>query len=176
MQTFFSYHAHTVVFLHVLSAFIWIGGMIAIRVAVHPVMQSIDDPKIKLGKTLEITGRLFNLVMPFIALILITGLIMAIATDGHHGSNKGFFIAKEVIWSIMTFNYAFMYAKRARAWRLFRSGEIPAAKALVANIPNLLLPINIVEDGGWKMEDKKGEKDLQSSIFNHPSGIRRSPK
>jgi len=40
---------HTVVFLHVLSAFVWVGGMIAIRVAVHPVLQSIEDPKTKLG-------------------------------------------------------------------------------------------------------------------------------
>ena len=143
MQTFFFNYAHTVVFFHVLGAFVWVGGMIAIRAAVHPVMQSIEEPKIKLGKTLEITGRLFNLVMPFIALILITGLIMEIAMDGHHGANKGRFIAKEAIWTVMTLNYAFMYVKRARAWKLFRSGDLPAAKALVADIPNLLLPINI---------------------------------
>ena len=144
MSALFEHYAHTVVFVHVLGAFVWVGGMIAVRAAVHPVMQSIEEPKIKLGKTLEITGRLFNLVMPFIFLILITGLIMAIAMEGHHGANKGLFIAKEAIWSVMTLNYAFMYIKRARAWKLFRSGDLPAAKALVANIPNLLLPVNIV--------------------------------
>jgi len=144
MSALFEHYAHTVVFVHVLGAFVWVGGMIAIRAAVHPVMQSIEDPKIRLGKTLEITGRLFNLVMPFIALILITGLIMAIAMEGHHGANKGLFIAKEAIWTVMTLNYAFMYIKRARAWKLFHSGDLPAAKALVANIPNLLLPVNIV--------------------------------
>ena len=144
MSALFEHYAHTVVFVHVLGAFVWVGGMIAIRAAVHPVMQSIEEPKIRLGKTLEITGRLFNLVMPFIALILITGLIMAIAMEGHHGANKGLFIAKEAIWTVMTLNYVFMYIKRARAWKLFHSGDLPAAKALVANIPNLLLPVNIV--------------------------------
>ncbi|WP_457605184.1 hypothetical protein [Nitratifractor sp.] len=144
MTELFHNYAHLIVFLHVLGAFVWVGGMIAVRVAVHPVMQSIDDPKIKLGKTLEITGRLFNLVMPFIAIILATGLIMAIALGGHHGAQKALFLAKETIWTVMTINYAYMYFKRAKAWKLFGVGDLPAAKALVANIPNLLLPINIV--------------------------------
>ncbi len=46
-------------FLHVISAVIWVGGMIAIRLAVHYSMQEIDDPKIKLGRTLESLRRFF---------------------------------------------------------------------------------------------------------------------
>ena len=143
MQSLFQNYAHLIVFTHVLGAIIWIGGMIAVRVAVHPAMQSIEDPRIKLGKTLEITGRLFNLVMPFIVLIVVTGLIMAIALGGHHGADKAIFITKEAIWTIMSLNYTYMYVKRARAWSHFKAGDLPRAKALVANIPNLLLPINI---------------------------------
>jgi uncharacterized membrane protein len=137
-------YAHLIVFLHVLGAFVWVGGMIAVRVAVHPALQPIDDPAVKLGTTLRITGRLFNLVLPFILLILLTGMIMAVALKGHHGPLKGLFIAKEAIWTVMALNYGWMYLKRARAWRLFQAGDLAAAKAKVANIPNLLLPINIV--------------------------------
>jgi len=144
MNEFFAHYAHAIIFLHVLGSFVWVGGMIAIRVAVHPVMQSIEDPKIKLGKTLEITGRLFALVAPFIVLILLTGLIMAIAMKGHHGAMKGIFVAKEMIWTLMTVNYLYMVFKRAKAWKLFQAGDLSAAKAWVANIPNLLLPINIL--------------------------------
>ena len=144
MENIFQNYAHLIVFFHVLGAIIWIGGMIAVRVAVHPVMQSIEDPALKLGKTLQITGRLFNLVMPFIVLIVATGLIMAIALGGHQGPDKALFITKEAIWTIMALNYTYMYVKRARAWRYFKAGDLPRAKALVANIPNLLLPINIV--------------------------------
>jgi uncharacterized membrane protein len=136
--------SHTVVFFHVLSAFVWVGGMIAIRVAVHPVLQSIDDPKIKLGKTLEITGRLFHLVIPFILTLLATGLMMAIATKGHHGSLKSLFLSKEIIWTVMTLNFTYMYIQRRAAWKLFEAGRLPEAKAKVSKIPNLLLPVNIV--------------------------------
>ena len=140
MQTIFNNYSTIIVFLHVFSAVIWIGGMIAIRVAVHPSLQSIDDPKIKLGKTLEIVGRLFMLVMPFIIILFITAFIMikALSLKG------GLIITKEVIWTIMTINYAFMFYKRAKAQKLFNSGNLPAAKDQVKILPNILLPINII--------------------------------
>ncbi len=137
-------YSHTVVFLHVLSAFVWVGGMIAIRVAVHPVLQSIEDPKTKLGNTLQITGRLFHLVIPFILTLLFTGLIMAIASQEHHGSLKSLFLSKEIIWTVMTMNFTYMYLQRRAAWKLFEVGKLPEAKAKVRLIPNVLLPVNIL--------------------------------
>ena len=160
MTELFNNYGHLIVFLHILSAFIWVGGMIAIRVAVHPViarggvtaqemlqndvMSSMLVPKQRLGITLQITGRLFNLVMLFIAILFATGLIMAIATGGHHGDLKSLFLSKEIIWMIMAINYTYMYIKRAKAWKLFSQGDVALAKAQLSLIPNLLLPINIV--------------------------------
>jgi len=136
-------YGHTVVFLHIFSAFVWVGGMITIRVAVHPVLQSIEEPKIKLGKTLEITGKLFHLVIPFIATLLATGLMMAISSKGHYGEYKSLFLSKEMIWTIMTLNFIYMYVQRRAAWKFFEAGKLPEAKAKVKLIPNMLLPINI---------------------------------
>ena len=160
MTELFNNYGHLLVFLHVLSAFIWVGGMIAIRVAVHPVisrggvtaaemlqndvMDSMLKPKQRLGITLQVTGRLFNLVIPFIVILFATGLIMAIATGGHHGDLKSLFLSKEILWTIMVVNYIYMYTKRANAWKLFSKGEVALAKAQMSFIPNLLLPINIV--------------------------------
>lgn len=160
MTELFNNYGHLFVFLHVLSAFIWVGGMIAIRVAVHPVvsrggvtaeemlqsdvMSSMLVPKQRLGITLQITGRLFNLVMPFIVILFATGLMMAIATGGHHGDLKSLFISKEILWMIMAVNYTYMYVKRAKAWKLFSAGDIAGAKAKMKWIPNVLLPLNIV--------------------------------
>lgn len=57
MVEFFGTYAHEIVFLHVFSAIVWIGGMIAIRLAVHPNLQRIEDPEVKLGRILAITGN-----------------------------------------------------------------------------------------------------------------------
>jgi len=139
MKEIFNNYSTIIIFLHVISAVIWVGGMIAIRVAVHPSLQSIDNPQIKLGKTLEIVGRLFKLVMPFIIILLITAIIMIVAL----GLNGSIIYIKEAIWTIMTLNYAFMYYKRAKAQKLFNSGNLAAAKEEAKLLPNTLLPINI---------------------------------
>ncbi len=144
MNEFFQHYAHLIVFVHVLGAIVWIGGMIAIRVAVHPVMQSIEESTIRLGKSLEITGRLFALVAPFIVLILLTGLSMAVAMGGLYGADRTLFIAKELIWSVMTLNYLFMVARWRRGRRLFASGDAAGARASVGIIPVRLLPVNIL--------------------------------
>ncbi|WP_456433941.1 hypothetical protein [Nitratifractor sp.] len=144
MADFFAAYAHPIVFLHVISAVIWIGGMIAVRVAVHPVMQSIEDPRVRLGKSLRITKRLFGLVALFVAALLVTGLVMALATDGHHGPHKGLFIAKEAIWTVIALNYGLMIVLRNRSQRLFDAGEIQRAGKLAGTIPTRLLPINIL--------------------------------
>jgi len=140
MGDFFANNALLIVMIHVLSAMIWIGGMIAMRVAVHPVvsrggvtpeqmlrsdvMVDMLEPKQRLGITLQTIGRLFNLVMPFIFFLFVTGLIMALATGGHKGELKTLFISKEIIWTVMFLNYGYMYFKRATAWKLFEVGKI----------------------------------------------------
>jgi len=139
MKEIFNNYSTIIVFLHVFSAVIWVGGMIAIKVAVHPTMHTIEDKTIKVGKNLMIVGRLFNLVMPFIIILLITAIIMILALD----LKSTTIYIKEAIWSIMAINYTFMYFKRLKAQKLFNEGKIKESVATVANIPNILLPINI---------------------------------
>ena len=136
--SFFANYGHEVVFLHVLSAIIWVGGMIAIRFAVHPSMQTIDEPKIRLGKTLMLMGKFFNIVIPFILILLLTAVILIFAMG-----KSPIIEIKENIWMIMAANFTWMYFKRRKAQKLFDEGKLPEAKAVVALIPKLLLPINI---------------------------------
>ncbi len=140
----FANYSALFVFFHVLGAIVWIGGMIAIRVAVHPSLQSIEDGKLKLGKTLEVVGRLFNLVIPFIIIIITTAVFMAVGM-GFKGSPLYWLIhVKEGIWTIMTINFIYMYIKRRKAQKLYDLGELDRAKAQVSRFANLLLPINII--------------------------------
>ena len=140
MKELYENYISIVIFLHILSAVIWVGGMIAIRVSVHPALQSIDDVKIKLGKTLQIVGRLFNLVLPFIFISLICALILIIGG----GFTGGIVHLKEAIWTIMTLNFFYMYIKRIKAQKLFNQGDFAKAKEAITILPTVLLPINIV--------------------------------
>jgi len=157
MTELFGTYAHEIVFLHVLAAFVWVGGMIAIRLAVHPNLQLIEDPKVRLGRTLAITGKFFNVVIPFILLLILTAVIMAVGlgfraaavdVDGNVISEVAMQTynlvhVKEAIWMLMTMNFTWMYIKRRKAQKLFDAGNLAEAKASVALIPKLLLPVNI---------------------------------
>jgi len=154
----FGTYAHEIIFLHIISALIWVGGMIAIRLAVHPNLQLIEDKELRLGKTLTITGNFFNIVIPFIIILVITATIMAVGLGfrvsavnavGEIISQEAYYIyqlvhIKEGIWLIMGINFTYMYLKRRKAQKLFDNGELLKAKEEVKLIPNILLPINII--------------------------------
>jgi len=143
MQEFFNQYATFIVFIHVLSAIVWVGGMIAIRLTVHPSLQNIESPEIKLGKTLEIMKRLLNMVIPMIVALIITAVILAIA-EGFEGTPLySIVIVKEVIWTLMTTVFIVIYIKRIQSEKFFNQKEFAKAKESLKLIPNLLLPINI---------------------------------
>jgi len=140
MQAFFEHYKTMIIFLHIISAVIWVGGMIAIKFAVHPVIQTIEDPQIRLGKNLRIVARLFNLVMPFIVISVICAIII-IKGMGYTG---GLIHLKEAIWTIMTLNYAYMYIQRSKAQKFFNNGDMASAKEKMRLLPRILLPLNIL--------------------------------
>ncbi len=158
MVEFFGTYAHEIIFLHVLSALIWVGGMIAIRLAVHPNLQLIEDPKVRMERTLAITGNFFNIVIPFIIVLILTAVIMAVGlgfrsaavdVSGNIISQAAYATynlvhVKEGIWMLMTMNFVWMYLKRRKAQKFFDEGNLPKAKESVDLIPKLLLPINIL--------------------------------
>ncbi len=141
LSNFFGTYAHTIIFLHVISAIVWIGGMIAIRLAVHPHLQLIQDTKLKLEKTLDIMSRFFNIVIPFIIILLLTAIIMSM---GIQHENRVVLHLKEAIWMIMTLNFTFMYIRRKKAQNFFNKNQLADTRLTLAIIPKVLLPLNII--------------------------------
>jgi uncharacterized membrane protein len=143
----FNNYAFFLVFLHVLGAIVWVGGMIGMRLAVHPGLQHIEDPKRRMARTLEIVRNLFALVLPFIVLILLTGLVMGLAVGAPGTELATVVYVKEGVWLLMTANYAMMVYRRNTAERRFLSGDMAGAREMMAPIPNLMLPVNIARGG-----------------------------
>jgi len=141
---FFNENATLVLFLHVISAIIWVGGMIAIRLAVHPAMQNIEEPKVKMARTLEILRNFFSIVTIAVALIIVTAVVMSIGM-GFKGTDLSIIVhAKEAIWLIMTLNFGVMIYRRNRAERAFLSGAMQEAKEMLAPLAKFMIPVNII--------------------------------
>lgn len=144
MESLFNNFSSLIVFLHVLSAVVWLGGMIVMRFAVHYSMQKVDEPKIKLGRTLESLKRFFSMVIPSIIILLVTAIIMIIALGFKGTELYSTVIAKEAIWIIMTVVFTIIYVKRNQAQKAFDKGEFPLAKQKLEPIASFLIPLNIV--------------------------------
>jgi uncharacterized membrane protein len=116
-----------VVFLHILSAVIWVGGMIAIRFAVHPSLQKIEDKTLRVERTTELLGNFFRIIKVFIWVLLITGTWMAYAK---YGFTVPLLHAKESIWLVMAIVFFVIVHKH-------KKGDL-------APIAKWLIPTNIV--------------------------------
>lgn len=144
MNDFFANYSSIIVFLHVIAAVIWVGGMIAIRFAVHYSMQDITDPKIKLGRTLEFLRRFFNMVIPSIIILLVTAIIMILGLNLKETPNYNIAIIKEVIWTVMTVVFIYIYIKRNKAAIAFEEGKLPLAKEHLTPLASYLIPFNTI--------------------------------
>ncbi len=144
MIDFFDNYSSIIVFLHVISAVIWVGGMIAIRFAVHYSMQNIEEPKIKLSRTLENLKRFFYMVIPSILLLLITAIIMIINFKLKETPLYNIATTKELIWIVMTIIFIIIYIKREKAQKAFDNNDMISAKNNLFPIATYLIPINIV--------------------------------
>jgi len=71
MVEFFWANTELLVYLHVISAVVWVGGMIAMRFAAHYSFQVLE-PADRLARTAQALGNLFKIVAPFIVLLIVT--------------------------------------------------------------------------------------------------------
>ena len=144
MQEFFLEYKVIIVFLHVISAVVWVGGMVAMRYAAHNSFQEIESPLKRLERTAHALKRLFCIVAPFVLILLITAIIMIKGYDISATEYKSFAYAKEAIWTIMFLNLGYMIRRRNNAQKAIEKGEMVLAKEQLGMIGKYMVPLNIV--------------------------------
>lgn len=153
----FAHHRTLIVFLHVLSAVIWVGGMIAIRFATHQSLALIDDPKMRMERASHTLKRLFSIVWPFVIILIITAVLMAVGLgfraaavdamgnviDDYAMSLYQTIHIKEAIWLVMALNLAAMSYRRREAEKALKANNLIRAKEMLAMIAKYMVPVNI---------------------------------
>jgi uncharacterized membrane protein len=143
MVEIFNSFGTEILFLHIISAVIWVGGMIAVKFAVHPAMQLIATESVRISRSVDITKKFFAMVIPAILLLVITGIIL-IYGFGHKG--EMLVHIKEGLWTVMLINFIVMFLKVSKADRLMRSkdDQLEEAKKEVKIVTSYMLPVNII--------------------------------
>jgi uncharacterized membrane protein len=142
MVEFFAEYARVVVILHVIFAMIWVGGMIVVRFAVHQAMSSIEDKNIKLGTTIKMLGRFFQMVIVAIVMMGITGIMM-LKSIPFEGILLGIAHVKTQVWTVMALVFGYIYYRFTKAKSAYDSGDLAICAGFLAPIPKYLILINI---------------------------------
>jgi uncharacterized membrane protein len=144
MQAFFAEYKTIIIFLHVLSAVVWVGGMIAIRYAAHASFMQIESPNRRMERILHALKRLFTIVVPFVITLFVTAIIMIKGYALSESELSKFAHAKELIWSIMAINLFVMILRRNRAKKLLDMGDMRGAQFSLKLIGTYMVPVNII--------------------------------
>ena len=158
MTDIFWANTELIVFLHVISAVVWVGGMIAMRFAAHHSLASIEDPRMKLTRIAHALKRLFYIVIPFVIILIITAILMAVGWDFRNAAVDAsgnvidetammmynFIHLKEVIWMLMAGNLGFMMWLRSKAEKFLADDNMRDAQKKLGLIGKYLVPLNIL--------------------------------
>ncbi len=157
MTELFWAHTELIVFLHVISAVIWVGGMIAMRFAAHQSFVHVENPLFRLERISHALKRLFTIVTPFVIILILTAVLMAVGWDFRNAAldEAGRVIdqnamdmynlvhVKEVIWMIMSANLALMIVFRNKAAKFLELSDATNAKKKLELIGKYMVPLNI---------------------------------
>lgn len=157
IYSLFADYKNQIIFLHIISAVIWVGGMIAMRFAAHQSIQMIANVSEKIERTSQALKRLFTIVAPFVVILILTAVIMAVgygfrdAAVDANGTVINDYAAyvynivhvKEAIWLIMSINFVAMVLRRNKAAKLIKNGDLIGAAAALKLIGKYMVPVNI---------------------------------
>ena len=122
MAEFFTEYKAFILFIHVISAVIWVGGMIAMRYAAHPSFMQIESPLKRLEHISKALKKLFIIVLPFVVLLFISAFVMIKAYSLSASEYAVLAHAKEAIWSVMFINLIVMITAWIY-WKVSSSGK-----------------------------------------------------
>lgn len=133
-----------IIFLHVISGVVWVGGMIAMRYAAHYSFLKIESPQKRLEHIAYALGRLFNIVLPFVIILIVTAVFMIEGYGLSQSDFAPFSHIKEGIWTLMFINLLIMIYRRNRGEKLINKGDMVGAKAQIELIGKFMVPLNII--------------------------------
>ena len=146
-------YTNLVIFLHVVSAVMWVGGMMAILVITKTAHKNVSDELRLTGRATLIRGY-FRFLTPFIVLSVITALFMALGYKDNAIAEDGFIIdyasmeiyktitLKGSIWGAMVMNMILMIWVISKAQA--NGCKLQKASDCMWLVNTYLLPLNII--------------------------------
>jgi len=146
-------YTNQIIFLHVLSAIIWVGGMMAILVITKTAHKTVTEERRLIGRA-QLIRSYFRFLSPFIFLSLVTAIVMALGFRDNAFDEQGFILdlqandvyksitMKGSLWIAMVMNMFLMVwiIKKAET----NGCSVRKATDCMYLVNTYLLPLNII--------------------------------
>lgn len=143
---FFGSFAKIIVFLHVISAAILIGGLFILRFVIKPILMTMEDEEDKFKRCLNILDRYSKILLPVMLILISASLVMTIGLGFEYASPITYTLihVKEALWLFIAFNFGFMYWKFLEAKKAYKKCDYFEVKENIILIVNCLVPLNLI--------------------------------
>ncbi len=135
-----------ILFFHILSAIVWIGGMIAFIFSFYPSALQIPNDKLMIRTSIRSLRRYFKILLPSVVALGISGILIEMSGDYDvQAPTIGAMIgAKEAIFALMIINLIFGFYKIKEAKQRCMKSDVHYAQDNIRLIINYFFGVNIL--------------------------------
>ncbi|MDD3325056.1 MAG: hypothetical protein PHN38_08080 [Sulfurospirillaceae bacterium] len=142
----FGNFSRVIIFLHIASAVLLVGGMFVFRLVVDPAMRIIEDEKARYESYIKMIGRFFIFLVPVMFILVSASVFMNVGLGFRYGDPTTFVMihTKEAIWSFIAFNFIYMYIKYVKAKNALAKNDYLVVDENIILMTHYLIPLNTV--------------------------------
>jgi uncharacterized membrane protein len=132
--------------LHILSAIIWIGGMITFIFSLYPSVLQIPNDKLMIRTSIRSLRRYFKILLPAVVILGISGVLMELSGNyDNQAPTIGAMIgAKEAIFVLMAVNFIFGFYKIKEAKQRCMKSDIHYAQDNIRLVIHYFFTLNVL--------------------------------
>ena len=141
---FFTKYTKIIVLIHVLSAAVWMGGMLTITLTMSHLVRMEPVKEDFLRVVMSVLKRFNFIIVPVIVIVFITALIMQMGFVFSHGNPILLTIVhtNESMWIFMTLIFLYAVRKRNQAKKHYEAEDFLAAKNDLILVLDYLFTLN----------------------------------
>lgn len=146
VREFYNNFSTLIIFVHVVSAFMLIGGLFVVSFLVKPTIYEIKIPRERYGKSIELLKRFLFFALVCIAFIILSGFAIVVGLDFKGGNPATNVIVHtiEALTFLASINFIYIYFKYKEALKYFKKSENIQTHENLELIFRYIFPLNFI--------------------------------
>lgn len=146
VREFFGNFSTLIIFVHVASTLMLIGGLFVVSFLAKPIIYEIKIPRIKYGKSIELLKKFLLFALIFMVLTILSGFVIVVGLN-FAGGNPATNVIVHTIEALIFFaciNFVYIYLKYKEAYKYYQRDENIQTHENLELIFRYIFPLNFI--------------------------------